>query len=156
MKTVVVYYSKTGVGKKVAELVAEKTNAELYRLQPTTEYDDDMWKAWDQAQAEMASNKMPNLEGELPSLAKYDRIIVGGPVWGHSLSNPIRAYLEQTDFQGKMVSSYWTYYDHDEQYEQVFMQNLKNATYKTGVNLTMPVLDNQNALNKKVDSLLKN
>lgn len=139
-KTLVVDYSLTGVVDRVAQEIADQLGADQYRLQPTTLYSHEMWQAWDQAQAETAAHQLPGLSGELPDLTMYDQIILGGPVWGASLSNPLRAYLERTDFQGKSVAAFWTYYDHDENYQATLQTYLNHAQYQGGLDLTMSVL----------------
>lgn len=145
-KTLVVYYSLTGVVDRMAHQVADKLGADLYRMIPSTTYNHDMWKAWDQAQAETAADNLPTLKGQLPDLSAYDQVVLGGPVWGYNLSNPMRVYLQQTDFQGKDVAAFWTYYDHDEKYEKTLMSSLTNAKYVGGLELTMSLMGNQAAL----------
>lgn len=154
MKKLVIYYSLTGTLDKVAKLVAKKANADIYRIQPDRKYDLDMWATWDQAQKEIASNDMPGIKGALPNISDYDQIIIGGPVWGYSISNPIHSFLNQTDFKGKTVSAFWTYYDHDEKYVKTLNAALKNAKYVPGIDLTMSVLNNSSELNNKVDKWL--
>lgn len=139
-KTLVVDYSLTGVVDRVAQEIADQLGADRYRLKPATLYSHEMWQAWDQAQAETAAHQLPGLIGKLPDLTTYDQIILGGPVWGASLSNPLRAYLERTDFQGKSVAAFWTYYDHDENYQATLKTYLKKAQYQGGLEVTMSLL----------------
>ena len=151
MKQIVIYYSLTGVVEKTAKLVAKAINADMYRIQSARKYDLDMWVAWDQAQVEREHDDMPPLIGGLPDISKYDRVIVGGPVWGYTISNPIQSYLQQTDFLGKAVSAFWTYYDHDEKYVSSFKAVMKNGNYQDGLGLTMSILDNEVDLTKNID-----
>lgn len=151
MKKLVVYYSKTGIVDEMAKLIAKKSHADLYRIHSLKKYDADMWKAWDQAQEEIANNTMPQLDGELPDISQYDQIIIGGPVWGYSISNPIHAYLNKTDFQGKDISVFWTYYDHDEKYVQTLKDSLNDGNYQTGLALSMSIINNPSILERKVN-----
>lgn len=151
MRTLIVYYSLTGVVSRAAQQLADGLNADLYRLVPSTTYDHDMWRAWDQAQAETAAKQLPTLTGTLPDIAAYDRIVLGGPVWGYNLSNPMRVYLEQTDFQNKPVAAFWTYYDHDEKYGQTLKTLLKNGRYQGGLELPMSLLGNSTKLRLTLD-----
>lgn len=151
MKSLIVYYSKTGVVDEMAKLIAKKTDSDLYRIQSASEYDPDMWKAWDQAQEEIAENNMPQLIGTLPDISHYDQVIIGGPVWGYSISNPIHSYLNKTDFKGKPVSAFWTYYDHDEKYIETLNNSLINATYRSGLALSMSIIHNPQILDTKVN-----
>lgn len=155
MKKLVIYYSLTGVVDKAAKSIAKKADADIYRIESARKYDLDMWAAWDQAQVEIANNDMPELSGQLPDISQYDEIIIGGPVWGYSISNPIHSYLSLTDFQGKKVSAFWTYYDYDEKYVKTFNEALKNADYQSGINLSMSVLNNQAVLNETIEKWIK-
>ena len=57
MKTLLVYYSKTGIVDKMAQLIAKKlNNVDLYRIQTVRKYAEGMYDAWDQAQVEIADN----------------------------------------------------------------------------------------------------
>ncbi|KRK95919.1 hypothetical protein FD25_GL002379 [Levilactobacillus acidifarinae DSM 19394] len=150
------YYSLTGVVDRMAHEVAAKLGADLYRMTPSTTYNQNMWKAWDQAQAETAADNLPTLTGQLPDLSAYDQVILGGPVWGYTLSNPMRVYLQQTDFKGKNVAAFWTYYDHDEKYEKTLTDNLANAKYVGGLELTMSLMGNQNALETAITQWTNN
>lgn len=101
-KTILVaYYSQTGQTKKFAEMIAKMTNADVYEIVPVRKYNDDMWKAWDEAQIERAENKYPALRGGLPDISKYDTVIIGGGVWGFTLANPIFSFMKAMDFAGK-------------------------------------------------------
>jgi len=72
MKTLVVYYSKTGTTKKVAQAVIEKKNCDYDELQ----YDE---KA-------KTVNHVFN-----PS--DYEHIVLLAPVWAFALAEPMKKYL---------------------------------------------------------------
>ena len=61
MKTLVAFYSQSGQTKKYAQLIAEKMGADLYEIIPERKYNNDMWKAWDEAQVERNENNYPAL-----------------------------------------------------------------------------------------------
>ena len=76
-KTLIVCYSLTGVSSKIAQALQKKTQADLYEIKTKRTYDADMWKAWDEAQAETAAGKLPGLVGDLPDLSGYDTVLLG-------------------------------------------------------------------------------
>ncbi len=147
----IVVYSLTGVSKKAAEMLRKKTGADLYEIQTERTYDMDMWKAWDEAQAETASGKLPALTGRLPDLEGYDTVLLGGPVWGWTLSNPLLSYIRQTDFTGKTVSAFWTFYDHDEKYAGAVQQECKGAAVKDGLALPRSAMSTDRSLSAVLD-----
>ncbi len=135
-KTLVAYYSLSGNTKKAAELIAEKLGADIYEIKVDNEYDPDMWVAWDEAQRERSENDLPKIIGEAQDMSQYDTVIIGGPVWGQTLSNPIMVYLDQNDFADKKVSAFWTFVNHDENYENDFKNRLNGGSYITGIGLS--------------------
>lgn len=53
-----------------------------------------------------------------------------------------------------MVSTYWTYYDHDEKYEQDVKKECDGAAVKAGLSLTNSVVENEGKLSDKLDKWL--
>lgn len=78
---------------------------------------------------------MPELAGELPNQSEYDTILIGTPVWNDSMANPIIGYLEQTDFDGKTSSLFWTYITNDGTTERDFSEQTQNAQIADGLSL---------------------
>lgn len=140
-QTLIIDYSKTGTGEAVAKQLASNLHADYYQIKPKRKYAASMWAAWDQAQAETAAHQMPALITDFPDLTNYNQFILGGPVWGKAIANPLRAFLEQVDFQGKPVAAFWTYYDHDEHYAESLKSALQNGNYQFGLPLTMTTLN---------------
>lgn len=156
MKTLLVYYSKTGVVDKMAQLIAKKMNGvDLYRIQTVRKYAEGMYEAWDQAQVEIADNKMPELSGKLPDLSKYDNVIIGGPVWGFNPSNPILSYVRQNDFSNNNIAAFWTYYDHDEKYTSALHREIPNFDPQNGLALSMSLMGNEKLLNQNIDKWIE-
>lgn len=80
MKTLIIYFSNTGMVKRIAELSSKIINADLFEIKPEIPYSSNMWKAWDRAKADREQNKLPQLSTSLPDLAEYDNIVIGIPV----------------------------------------------------------------------------
>lgn len=40
---------------------------------------------------------------EMPNLAEYDVIFVGGPVWMYTMATPLFSFFNKVDFAGKKV-----------------------------------------------------
>lgn len=72
MKTLVVYYSKTGTTKKVAQSVVEKLACDSDEIQ------------YDEAAKAIKSILNPS---------DYERVILLSPVWAFSLAEPMKLYL---------------------------------------------------------------
>ena len=74
--TLIIYYSSTGYNERVAQLITNKTNADLFRIEPERAYDTDMWAAWDVAKKEREENDLPVLKSDYPDMSKYQRIML--------------------------------------------------------------------------------
>lgn len=149
-KILVVYYSQTNNTRTAAEMLARELGADIARIESTTPYDMDMWKAWDEAQAERKDWDLRQLKN-LPDLSAYSTILVGTPVWGYTLANPIFAFMRQSDFSGKRVFGFWTFYDHDEQCDADFKRESKGS-YAKGLPLPRRLTGNKANYEKTVRS----
>lgn len=148
-KTAVVYYSQTGQTRRVAERIAVKAGADLIEVIPEREYDSDMWKAADEAMEELKTGNLPEIR-QLPDLSSYDTVLVGGPVWGMTISNPLLTFFRKTDLSGKTVSGFWTFYDHDEKYNRAMKDEAKGAHVIKGLSLPRSITGNP----KKCDAVI--
>ena len=134
-KTLIVYYSYSGTTERVAEHLRDLTGGTLYALElaePYTGSDNDVS---DRVFAERGDGKMPELTGTLPDVSAYDRILIGTPVWNNSMANPVLSYLQQTDFDGKVVAPFWTYITNQGSTGRDFTANMQNCTAADGLAL---------------------
>ena len=91
MRTLIIYFSKTGNSQQVARRMAERLSADLQEILCDQYLGSagDLWAGFD------------NIIGRTPKLVpindlnEYDRIIIGGPIWLGRPSAPIRAAAEQ-------------------------------------------------------------
>ncbi|MEJ5307160.1 MAG: flavodoxin family protein [candidate division WOR-3 bacterium] len=85
MKILIVYYSLSGITKKVVEIFKEKleknNSVEVFELQTEPKLSE------------------KNIKSEFkivsyPSIEKFDLIIVGGPVWAFGINYPVLTFLK--------------------------------------------------------------
>lgn len=134
-KTLIVYYSYSGTTKRVAELMKEVTNADIYEIKVVEEYPKDMYETSDRAEEERTSGNLPELKGELPDITDYDTILIGGPVWSSTLASPVMTYLEKNDFTGKNVAAFWTDLGNEGNYKTDFAKQVKGAKALEGLRI---------------------
>lgn len=48
-KTLIAVYSQTGQSMHIAHILQKKISADIYEIIPDRKYNDNMWKAWDEA-----------------------------------------------------------------------------------------------------------
>ena len=119
-KTLVVYFSRTGeqytVGvidkgntAIVAEMIAEKTGADLYEILPETDYPYTYSELTDVAKKEQSENARPAIKGELPDVSGYDTIFIGSPVWWGDWPMIMYTFFESVDLSGKKLVPFSTH-----------------------------------------------
>ncbi len=94
MKTLVVYYSRTGCTRMAAEHIARALNADGVELKELTERRGVLGfiKSGRDALRKRPAELLP--VGHDP--AAYDLVIAGSPVWADTLCPAVRTYLEQS------------------------------------------------------------
>ena len=105
-KTLVVFYSLEGNTAYAAERIAEALSADILRIEPEKAYPSSGFKKflWGGKSAVMAET--PVLKPYECSLAAYERVILGFPVWAGNITPPLRTFLKENDLQGKQVASF--------------------------------------------------
>ena len=106
-KTLVAYFSASGVTKRVAEKLAAVTGSDLYEIEPAVPYtrDDLNWQdKRSRSSVEMNDpSSRPALADQGADIAGYDRIFLGFPIWWYTAPHIIRTFLESYDFAGKNI-----------------------------------------------------
>lgn len=106
-KTLVAYFSASGVTKNKAENIANVLNADLYEIVPKTLYTKEDLNWMDKksrSSVEMKDKKFrPELADKNADIESYDRIVLGFPIWWYVAPTIINTFLESYDFTGKKV-----------------------------------------------------
>lgn len=110
-KDLVVYFSATGNTQAVAEEIARQTGADILRIEAANPYAANPYNDSNRIQDEAYNDKRPGV-ANLPSaetMAQYDRIFVGSPIWWHQPAMVVCTFLEAFDMSGKTVIPFFTY-----------------------------------------------
>ena len=117
----VIYFSRTGeqytVGvidkgntAIVAEMIAEKTGADLFEVLPVDDHYPMTYKELtDVAKQEQNDKARPAYKGELPDLSKYSTVFIGAPVWWGDWPMIMYTVFENNDFTGKTLIPFSTH-----------------------------------------------
>lgn len=92
MKTLIIYYSRTGATKKLAEKLATVFSADLEVIKDPTNRSG--LKGYINCGKEAVLKKLALIDPISHNLKDYDLVLVGTPVWAMTISSPIRAFLE--------------------------------------------------------------
>ena len=106
-RKLVAYFSASGTTRKIAEMIAEATAADLYEILPKQSYTKDDLNWMDKksrTSVEMSDKKFrPEIFNTDVQFDKYDEIILGFPIWWYVAPTIINAFLEKYDFSGKKI-----------------------------------------------------
>lgn len=120
-KVLVAYFSRTGeqygVGNIqkgntaiVAEMIAEKTGANLFEIKVLNDnYPKSYNELTEFAKKEKEVNARPELLEKLDDMDEYDVIFIGYPNWWGDLPMPVYTFLESYDFSNKAVYHFCTH-----------------------------------------------
>lgn len=93
MRTLVVYYSRTGHTKHVAKELAIALNADLEEIVDRTSRMGLL--GYLRSGYEATFEKSADIQPPRLQPASYDLVLVGTPVWSSALSSPVRTYLSR-------------------------------------------------------------
>ena len=112
MKTLVTYFSASGVTKAAAQELAGIIGADLYEIVPEQLYTDadlDWRDKNSRSTIEMNDkNSRPAIKGKVANLDQYDVVYVGFPIWWYTAPTIINTFLEANDFTGKTIVPFAT------------------------------------------------
>lgn len=112
MKTLVAYFSASGITASVAKEVASAANADLYEIKPGVRYtsaDLNWMDKKSRSSVEMSNPaSRPEIVKDLPDLSQYDTVIIGFPIWWYVAPTIINTFLESGDFSRKKIALFAT------------------------------------------------
>ena len=111
-KVLVAYFSATGTTEGVAQMIAQATDGELYKIQPTEEYSaaDLDWtvKTSRCCKENDNPNARPAFKKTKESLNQYEVIYLGYPNWWNGAPRIINTFVEAYGLKGKTVIPFMT------------------------------------------------
>ena len=111
-KTLVAYFSASGVTARLAETIAKAADADLYEIDPKVPYTsaDLNWNNSSSRSSIEMNDKAcrPEIAGEVADMGQYDTVFVGFPIWWYEAPRIIHTFLESYDFSGKTVVPFAT------------------------------------------------
>ena len=111
-KSLVVYFSCSGVTKKTAELLSDVAGADLFEIRPEVPYtkaDLDWMDKKSRSSVEMSDpSSRPEIAEKIPDPADYDTVFLGFPIWWYVAPRIINTFVESYDFTGKTLVPFAT------------------------------------------------
>ena len=111
-KTLVAYFSASGVTKKLAQTLADAIGADLFAIEPKVPYtraDLNWMDKQSRSTIEMQNPaSRPEIAGTCANIADYDTVFVGFPIWWYVAPTIVNTFLESCDLTGKTVVPFAT------------------------------------------------
>lgn len=150
-KVLVAYFSATGTTKKVAETMAEKLGCDLYEIKPKAPYtaaDLNYMDKNSRSTLEMKDkSSRPEIVKDDFDISKYDKILLGYPVWWYTAPTIVNTFLEAHNFENKEITIWATSGSSGLGTSKEDLEKSAKTTIKSG-----KILNNLS----KIDEFLKN
>ena len=108
----VAFFSASGVTAALAQRLSRAAGADLFEIKPAVPYtsaDLDWTNASSRSSVEMKNPaSRPEIAEKLPSMADYDVIFLGFPIWWYVAPTIINTFLESYNFSGKTIALFAT------------------------------------------------
>lgn len=105
-KILIVYYSRTGTTKKVAEAIREQLDCDIEEIISVKDRSGIMGYIISGKEASQKSSA--EIRPTTKNPAEYDLVIIGTPVWAWNISSPVRTYIENNKESFKNISAFCT------------------------------------------------
>lgn len=111
-KTLVAYFSASGVTARAAREIAEAVGADLYEICPAEPYTDaDLNWTDKKSRSTVEMNDTacrPAIAEPVANMEQYDTVFLGFPIWWYVEPRIVDTFLESYDFSGKTVTPFAT------------------------------------------------
>lgn len=111
-KTLVAFYSASGITKQIAKQIAKSANADIFEIIPKIPYTEADLDGWDEnsRSTREARNRAsrPEIENKVGDMSQYDTLFIGFPIWWFLAPTIIRTFLESYDLSGKKIILFGT------------------------------------------------
>lgn len=165
-KILVAYFSHAGENYKVgviekgntkivAEMIAEKTGADIFEIKPVKNYPASYQECTELAKTEKEKNTRPEIVGRVENFNQYDIIFLGYPIWWNDLPMAVYTFLEQEDFSKKIIVPFCTHEGSNLGGTENFIAEKTKAKVLNGLAVRGSVAQNEkNAAQKEVENWL--
>ena len=106
MKSLVAYYSRTNITKKLAEDIAGKANADIEEIVPKVNYQGKL--GYVRGGKDAMRENVIDLETLKYDPQDYDVVYLGTPIWAGKASAPLYSYIKQNEGKFKNVKFFIT------------------------------------------------
>ena len=147
MKSLVVYYTRSGNARFVAETVAAQLGADMEEVIDLKKRSGIL--GWLSGGRDAKQGKETEISPTTKSPANYDLIIVGTPIWAGKPTPAINTYLKKNDHSGKKVAAFFSQGGTKPQGIEQVKALVPNSSWVGALSLISP-LKNKEACEKQI------
>lgn len=109
MHPLIVYYSYSGITRRLAEDIALITDGDLRELKPQKPYSFSYNTAVKEVREEMEKGYCPTLIQGVEDIENVEVIFIGSPNWLKTFAPPVLSFLRKVDLSGKTIIPFCTH-----------------------------------------------
>ena len=109
MKSLIVYYSYSGITRRLAEDIALVTDGELLELKPQEPYSFSYNTAVKEVRDQIEKGVCPVLMQSDVNVGDFDTVFIESLNWLKTFAPPVLSFLRATDLSGKTVIPFCTH-----------------------------------------------
>ena len=136
MKSLVIYYTRTGKTKSVAEAIASQLGADIEEVVDLKKRQGKI--GWIMGGKDATRKSLTDIALIKKAPADYDLMVIGTPIWAWSPTPALRTYISQNDLSGKNVALFYTFESDMKQAAERTKALLPNATIISELPLANP------------------
>ena len=105
-RVAVIFHSRTGHTRSVAEAIRAMTGADLREIKLVEPYPDDYRRTVDIVKEELSRSYFRPVLPLKVDFSRYDAVVIGSPTWWHHVAGPVRSWIAGAGLQGKLVLTF--------------------------------------------------
>ena len=148
MKTLVIYYTRTGNTKFIAETIAAELGSEIEEVVDLKNRQGKL--SFMPAGRDAMRGKETEIAQTKRTPTDYDLIIIGQPIWAGNPTPAIRTYVNKNDLSGKKVAIFFSDINLGKAVEKT-KALMPNSTFVGELALSAKALENKEETKKKID-----
>ena len=102
-KILIAYFTWSGNTQGIAYEIHNQTGADIFEIVPEPAYSENYNRVLREAQRDQRRQARPKIKSRVKNFDDYDIIMLGYPNWWASIPMPIASFLEQYNFDGKII-----------------------------------------------------
>lgn len=108
-KPLIVYFSRSGHTRKIAEDIHRKMGGDMVEIIPEQEYPEKYNDLTEYAKKEQERNARPKIKTKISNMDQYGLVFLGFPNWWGSMPMPVYTFVEENGLNGKTIAPFTTH-----------------------------------------------